>query len=1203
MKRLFIFLLLALLLASLFRISNSAGQDYSVNTIFQDDFEYYAIGTFPSDGGWHLTYSGAGAEYQAITTKAAHSGFKSLQLVGQAWWSACADKYFTSNADLIGFEAFVMVNNFGSTPDIGDKTTAAVHFVNPLLDSWGRAYALLRFGSDGKIYAVTAEGWLYLQDFTLNEWNKIRVTVNKTTDTFNIWINDQLKATNLSIERGHATEITALRLASGHAGASVYFDDVKVFEVQPKIENSEIVEFFVPFAPKSIYGGRDAGDSISVVAFYGETVLKVDADGNGNFEFEDVLDKGELKVYAVTEGAYISASKPVSVIVQHFENDYEAYDDGLLMYEAIPVSRWGIDYWIPEAGSGLKIIASQSSTYIAIDNDTDGLPEKTWILNRGDVATYSNPAEGAHVTANKPVMLVVYNAEPSKESGTWAYTVFPNEMLGVEYYFEGQQMFEATPVSDQTRVSIIAIEDQTNVKIDADADEITDITRILNKGETLKINDPQAGLRIQSDKKIAVAYLFWKTAPDPWTSALRDYASAHMLLPIDQLGTEYVVMTSNNPGWAPQYINEIRIVSIKNNTEVNIDLNWDGVYEFSKVLKAGEIQQYIPPWITQHCWAHVLSNNPLIVVGAGQWNPPPHIEMKYSYICVPFTTLTSITELSELLSKIRQAKEAALEFSRFNLEDGVSLSADMLKTVAADVAGGLVGDKIKEALNIDIDKLPLDSRLALIGIDKVLNWYTEKMLEKVSVCKTATSEIIKEIANARKIAEMADLDKLTQLYEQQYQKIEQIIHNTMESWQETGPPKNLENIVSQWSTLLDNYIESLNNAKNAASFYISPNRIGTIGQTAETKRWWNSPYKTFSYDWGLILLKIAYSLLGYPTLGETVTKIMGVTADAAIIVAYYAEVYSIVDENAIAYSDFYSIISYHIIPSLWNPQLYETEPITVSDTDFPDLTFLSPEAQAKISCNYNWQIKANLRPTIALFDVDGKLVYWNIGDKIEMNKGTTELKISYSVSNAWILWYLIKHYRNPKLSVKAFIHIFSSDPAGNNYLYGPIEGEITVKLIDILAISLGSPADLHVYDAENRHIGLNYETGKIEIEIPNAFYSGPYTEPQLVLIPEPSTQQVYRIEIIGKTDGTYNLTSWLLINGTTTQPAQKIAEINKGETQKLTLIITENGQPIIKPSQEGIPMHYILIIVLVIAVISIILYASKIKRKHPILSP
>ncbi len=36
----------------------------------------------------------------------------------------------------------------------------------------------------------------------------------------------------------------------------------------------------------------------------------------------------------------------------------------------------------------------------------------------------------------------------------------------------------------------------------------------------------------------------------------------------------------------------------------------------------------------------------------------------------------------------------------------------------------------------------------------------------------------------------------------------------------------------------------------------------------------------------------------------------------------------------------------------------------------------------------------------------------------------------------------------------------------------------------------GSDLDLHLYDAQGRHVGMNYETGSVDLEIPGAEYSG-----------------------------------------------------------------------------------------------------------------
>lgn len=47
--------------------------------------------------------------------------------------------------------------------------------------------------------------------------------------------------------------------------------------------------------------------------------------------------------------------------------------------------------------------------------------------------------------------------------------------------------------------------------------------------------------------------------------------------------------------------------------------------------------------------------------------------------------------------------------------------------------------------------------------------------------------------------------------------------------------------------------------------------------------------------------------------------------------------------------------------------------------------------------------------------------------------------------------------------------------------------------------------DLHLYDPEGRHVGWNYETNELELEIPGAEYSGRNTKPEWIRIPEPQS--------------------------------------------------------------------------------------------------
>jgi hypothetical protein len=60
----------------------------------------------------------------------------------------------------------------------------------------------------------------------------------------------------------------------------------------------------------------------------------------------------------------------------------------------------------------------------------------------------------------------------------------------------------------------------------------------------------------------------------------------------------------------------------------------------------------------------------------------------------------------------------------------------------------------------------------------------------------------------------------------------------------------------------------------------------------------------------------------------------------------------------------------------------------------------------------------------------------------------------------------------------------------------------------------GSEIDLHIYDSLGRHVGLNYATAQVDVQIPGAFYSGPSETPEWILVPN-STGQQYMIKVVG----------------------------------------------------------------------------------------
>lgn len=73
-------------------------------------------------------------------------------------------------------------------------------------------------------------------------------------------------------------------------------------------------------------------------------------------------------------------------------------------------------------------------------------------------------------------------------------------------------------------------------------------------------------------------------------------------------------------------------------------------------------------------------------------------------------------------------------------------------------------------------------------------------------------------------------------------------------------------------------------------------------------------------------------------------------------------------------------------------------------------------------------------------------------------------------------------------------------------------------------VTLASHADLHLYDNKGRHVGKNYETGKVEEEIPLASFDIKPDGRQVITMSGLGAGH-YRIELVGTSNGEYTLTS------------------------------------------------------------------------------
>jgi len=157
--------------------------------------------------------------------------------------------------------------------------------------------------------------------------------------------------------------------------------------------------------------------------------------------------------------------------------------------------------------------------------------------------------------------------------------------------------------------------------------------------------------------------------------------------------------------------------------------------------------------------------------------------------------------------------------------------------------------------------------------------------------------------------------------------------------------------------------------------------------------------------------------------------------------------------------------------------------------------------------------------------------------------------------------------------------------------------------------TLFSPANLYVTDPMNRHVGAHPTTGEIVNEIPGAFYSGPGSHPQRIVIPDP-LDGVYDIRIVGTSTGEYSLVVELAtVEKTTTQTY--VGNISVGQILQSQAIVSEGEMISTSPSAPvggiSIPVNKLSLLapyiasttLLAVAAVAVI-YVKKRKRQTEI---
>jgi hypothetical protein len=191
---------------------------------FTDNFENYSVGTLPLQT-WQFWYNTQGA----ITDSTCVSPTKSLRLTSPSdYWAATIGVIeFASSARYLGYQCYIKVD--GPTND----ESARIGFVVNQPENESTAWqAFLQFNNinGSQVITFSDKNCSYVP----NVWYKVKVIFDRTSDTFNVWINDTLVGSSLKdVTTGSSItdpyQLQYFGIGSMKSTINCYFDDISLF--------------------------------------------------------------------------------------------------------------------------------------------------------------------------------------------------------------------------------------------------------------------------------------------------------------------------------------------------------------------------------------------------------------------------------------------------------------------------------------------------------------------------------------------------------------------------------------------------------------------------------------------------------------------------------------------------------------------------------------------------------------------------------------------------------------------------------------------------------------------------------------------------------------------------------------------------------------------------------------------------------------
>lgn len=193
----------------------------------EDGFESYAVGTYPSAGGWYVEWSGREAY---VTDEYPHTGANSFRLSGNGGWVRTdALQLDLSRAKRLSYEVAVYCSS-------EDVNCAEVGFFvrTKANESW--PFNTFQFRED-RVVVAKGTGWRIGGPstgvdtglrWTHDRWYQLRAEIDYEAETISFWIDGDLVAEDLIAAPRTATSIFELSTHYGFEDAVVFFDDVRI---------------------------------------------------------------------------------------------------------------------------------------------------------------------------------------------------------------------------------------------------------------------------------------------------------------------------------------------------------------------------------------------------------------------------------------------------------------------------------------------------------------------------------------------------------------------------------------------------------------------------------------------------------------------------------------------------------------------------------------------------------------------------------------------------------------------------------------------------------------------------------------------------------------------------------------------------------------------------------------------------------------